>query len=510
MIVLVHDKGRKVVWVSYNSEPIPFLNNPCDCFWKLAKRYPEEILIWCEKEFFDFLNFGAFREIFSHDLIMASYALKHTYLSEKIGYVDQFPYVNINREVRFGTWRMSTDAGGIKGKTFLKFKEHLKGVSDFGFLLNSVGRLGQHNGLFCYSDPRIFHDLPKSQVDLKSIGISSQLFKFVYVHYKTLRIWLLFWCFIKYEGRFPLVPLLFSFFQKKLFLKEINFAEVNKSTEFSDSKPFSLDVIIPTLGRREYLLNVLKDLEKQTLLPQKVIVVEQNPDTDSTSDLPELTENSWPFKVVHHFTHKTGACTARNMALDEVSADWVFFADDDNRMEADVLEQALTDMDALNIDCLTLNYRQQGEELFFKKRKQWGTFGAGNSIVSGEFACRIRFDPAFDHGYGEDLEYGMQLRNAGCDIIYHPAINILHLKAPRGGFREISLPPWKEDDPKPSPTVMIYVQKYYNSWQMKGFKTELFLRNFNFRKNPNPVSYRKNMNQRWAVSREWANKLSLK
>ncbi|NJW55008.1 glycosyltransferase family 2 protein, partial [Salinimicrobium sp. CDJ15-91] len=133
-----------------------------------------------------------------------------------------------------------------------------------------------------------------------------------------------------------------------------------------------IDVIIPSKGRREYLLQVLEDLKRQTHLPRKVIVVEQNQDPKSVTDLPELNAAELPFKILHHFIHQTGACNARNIALKEVSADWIFFADDDNKMEKDLLENSLKEIKRLGADMLTFNYRQKNEKLTFDKVKQWG------------------------------------------------------------------------------------------------------------------------------------------
>ncbi len=48
---------------------------------------------------------------------------------------------------------------------------------------------------------------------------------------------------------------------------------------------------------------------------------------------------------------------------------------------------------------------------------------------------QIKFDIAFEHGFGEDGDFGMQIRNLGEDIGYISECNILHLKAPVGGFR---------------------------------------------------------------------------
>jgi hypothetical protein len=56
----------------------------------------------------------------------------------------------------------------------------------------------------------------------------------------------------------------------------------------------SIDVIIPTIGRKQYLYAVLQDLAQQTHLPVNVIIVEQNPQEDSVSDLDFLINQTWP------------------------------------------------------------------------------------------------------------------------------------------------------------------------------------------------------------------------
>jgi GT2 family glycosyltransferase len=235
--------------------------------------------------------------------------------------------------------------------------------------------------------------------------------------------------------------------------------------------------------------------------------VEQNPEPGSSSELPELKTKIWPFEIIHHFTHQTGACNARNIALKEVTAEWVFFADDDIRFNADLLEKSLSEIKRLGADCLNINCKQEGEDTEFHKIKQWGSFGSGTSIVNTRYCKEVRFDQVFEYGFGEDKDYGMQLRNAGCDIIYHPELEILHLKAPRGGFREISSVPWEKDAPKPSPTLMVYAKKHYTAEKLKSFKTELFLRYYTKQEIKDPVKYIKSMKERWKRSEEWARAL---
>ncbi|PKD21150.1 glycosyl transferase [Salegentibacter salinarum] len=511
MILVIHQHAKKLVRVRYKGEELEVEETDlCRVFWKLAEEYPEEMIAWCEEEFENNSNLDSWKNIFHHDLVMASYGIRTAFLSEKIGYIDQLPFINVNREVQYATWQMSTDVGGIRGMVLLQFEEMFGQIRNFGLLLNSIAKLGQQNGLFCYSVPGLI--CPELQQDilkrkLKARAGNQELFSFVQAHYKNIRLWLLFLCFLRYEKSFPIGALIIAFFQKKYFKKNIDLFGIGLQSNRVRNHGDSIDVIIPTLGRKNYLLQVLEDLKSQTQLPKKIIVVEQNSDTASQSDLPELKTRTWPFEIVHHFTHQTGACHARNMALGEVDSEWVFFADDDIRFGADLLQKSLDELKRLGADCLNINCKQEGEKTIFPKIKQWGSFGSGTSIVNSDFSKNIDFDEIFEYGFGEDQDYGMQLRRAGCDIIYHPNLEILHLKASRGGFREIDLPPWEKDKPKPSPTLMIYAKKYYTPEQLKGFKTELFLRFYSKQEIKNPFKYLKMMRERWGKSAQWAENL---
>src|SRR5690606_5033859 len=143
--------------------------------------------------------------------------------------------------------------------------------------------------------------------------------------------------------------------------------------------------------------------------------------------------------------------------------------------------------------------------------KQWGTFGSGNAIVRSKYLQDIEFDMAYEHGFGEDKDFGMQLRNKGVDIIFHPGLEIFHLKAPMGGFRASTKLPWNEEsiEPKPSPSLMVYAKKYYTLEQLRGYKLVLFIKYYKDQPVKNPFKYIKLMRQRWLKSEEWANKLIL-
>jgi hypothetical protein len=103
----------------------------------------------------------------------------------------------------------------------------------------------------------------------------------------------------------------------------------------------------------------------------------------------------------------------------------------------------------------------------------------------------------------------MQLRNLGHDVLYLPEPEILHLKAPIGGFRTKPALLWQNDDiqPKPSPTVMLYIISHNTKEQLKGYKTTLFFKFYKHQKHKNPVHYYKMFQKQWNQSIFWANQL---
>jgi GT2 family glycosyltransferase len=271
----------------------------------------------------------------------------------------------------------------------------------------------------------------------------------------------------------------------------------------------TVDVIIPTIGRKTYLYEVLKDFSKQILLPTKIIIVEQNPERGSISELDYLTNEKWPFEIQHIFIHQTGACNARNLALDQTQSEWVFLADDDNRFDATILSDIFEKIEQYGNLVVTTSYPQKNEIKKYQNVIQWPTFGAGNSFVRRDLLDKVRFNMAFEFGYGEDGDFGMQLRNQGEDTLYLPEPEILHLKAPVGGFRTKPVMQWHSDSlqPKPSPTIMLFQIVHTTREQTLGYKTILFFKYYRLQTIKDPVHYYRHFQKQWERSVFWANTL---
>jgi len=511
-VIIVYHQKNKVVEVETKDAKVPFEKNSItENLIELAEKFPQTFIIWCHISFRSNLNILEFQNIFHHEKIMASYNLSSNYfISKEIGYVETSPFLNINKKVNYPTWQMSSHVGGVHASILLMLKNEVQKDKNFDYFLNSIAKLAMPLGLFCYSEPMLIKEFSESLS--KQSESKFLLFRFVKQHYKTSWVFLLFLNLFLYERKFTVFPLLFSLFYKKRNLDSSILEQIEIQSSKKVVEKGTLDIIIPTIGRKKYLYDFLKDLSLQSFLPQNVIIVEQNPVNESVSDLSYIEKESWPFFIKHIFTHKTGACNARNLALKHVTSEWVFMADDDIRIDYGFLKQAFElikkeGLEQVTFGCYASDYPQSKKN---KQKSQFTSFGSGCSILKTKNIENISYNTNFEFGYGEDSDYGMQLRNLGFDITYLPKPEIIHLKAPIGGFRGKLTLPWQEDkiQPKPSPTVMLYNLLNLTKEQLNSYKTTLFFKFYSVQKIKNPFRYYANYQRQWNKSLYWANKLN--
>ncbi|OOB81782.1 glycosyltransferase family 2 protein [Flavobacterium columnare] len=474
---------------------------------KLAERFSDRLLLWCHEDVIELLNVFEIKSLFHHNKMMMSYNPIFNYLSDAIGYVDESIFINVNKEVTYPTWQMSGLVGGINAEILLALKDDIMIYEDFEYFLNSLAKNSMPQGVICYSESKL---LTNKNVKYTEKASSFVLFKFVKQHYKTRWIFLLLLNILIYERRFLLLPFLNSLFYNKIkFNGGAKLNEINIKSSKKVIKKRELDVIIPTIGRKSYLYDVLKDFSKQTILPRKIVIVEQNPELGSVSELDYITNEIWPFTIDHVFIHQIGVCNARNLALKRTESEWVFLADDDNRFDLDLIEKIFNKIELYGVEALITSYLQKGEIKLSQYPIQSSIFGAGNSFVKREFLETIEFNKGMEFGYGEDADFGMQIRNQGVDVVYFPEIEIEHLKAPIGGFRIKPVLGWNNDKikPKPSPTVLLFRLLYHTREQILGYKTVLFLKFYKVQNIKNPLAYFLNFKKQWKISEKWAEKL---
>lgn len=509
MIILFHDGDNVVEIANANALAIARAKGKsiAAVLFEIAQEHLEELLVWCHQDLKEQLNISEIEPLFHHKKLLLSYNSSDTsFLDENIGYIDASLFVKANKDVTFASWQMSSAVGGVHAEVLLALNNSIPLDTNFDYFLCSLAKRAMPRGLLCYSEPKLLKQQSK--------GIPTQtsrftLFRFAKQHYRTRWVFLLFLNFLLYERKFPLLPLLFSLFYKNRSMATINLDAIQVQSTRKVVDRATVDVIIPTIGRKNYLHDVLKDFSKQTLLPSKIIIVEQNPEAARSSELDYIQDEKWPFEIQHFFIHQAGACHARNLALDQTQSEWVFLADDDNRFDATLLSDIFEKIKQYGNPVVTTSYPQKNERKKYTKVIQWATFGAGNSFVRRDLLKGVRFDSAFEFGYGEDGDFGMQLRNSGQDVLYLPEPEILHLKAPMGGFRTKPVLQWHNDgiQPKPSPTIMLYQLLHNTPAQTNSYKTTLFFKYYKLQKIKNPVRYYHYFQKQWKKSVFWANEL---
>jgi len=511
MIIIYHNKSKVTEIVSTETGIFPskINRNIAEVLFDFAEKFRDEILVWCHESERDNLNVSVIQTLFHHKKLLFSYSSStNNFLDSRLGYFEDSPFIKINKEVRYATWQMNSCLGAVHATVINACKKDLNAKDNFDYFLNSFAKSAMPHGLFCYSEPRLL--MQKKVVESKRKSNTYELFRFTKQHYKTRWVFLLFFNLLLFEKQFQVVPFLFSLFYRK---RNFNSEALNQIALASNKKIIdqgTIDVLIPTIGRKEYLLNVLNNLASQTYLPKNVIIIEQNPLDNSQSDLDFIQNSKWPFVIKHHFTNRSGVCNARNIGLTMVESELTFFADDDIVFENDLLEKAILTFQTTGNEVFLVACHLESQSVIPHQIKQFAVFGAGHAFVKSACFTDLKFNVAYEFGFGEDNDFGMQLRNRGYDILYVSTSKILHLKAPIGGFRTKPSVPWQDDSiqPKPLPTVMLFKLLYDTKEQLLNYKVTLFFKNLTKEFIFNPVKYIRLFNKKWTRSIFWANELN--
>ena len=510
-LIIVHNKNKVISILDDNFKPLSDFElgkTVPKTLQLIALQFDNQLVVWCHQFLLKYLNIEALKDIFHHNRVLASFNPTETdYFPKQLGYTERSFVLKINKTVTFPTWLMSSYVGGINTAVLILLNKQLNFNQNADYFLTSLAKLTTSHGLFCYSEPRLLKPGYMAEVNETQTSIYI-LFKFVKQHYKWVWVFFLSLSYLVYEKKITLLPLIKSLFFKQLSTTFNLEAIPIQSTKTVITK-HEIDVVIPTIGRKQYLHDVLKDLAAQTLLPKNVIIVEQNPLEGSVSELNYLNNQEWPFTIKHTFTHQSGVCNARNLALSQVESEWTFLGDDDNRFDSKLIESLFNRIGQYGIQVGTTVYLQKHEVQTYLKTAQTSIFGAGNSIIKSCLIQKVKFNLNYEFNYGEDTDFGMQLRQLGEDVVYFADIKIDHLKAPIGGYRTKVKQRWADDaiQPKPSPTIQLLYQTYFTPEQLLGYKLLLGLRNYKNSGIKNPWTYIIQYKKQWNSSLFWSNKL---
>lgn len=491
MILIVHNDNQ-IVEIKHNNESVEFNKkvNIIAITFDLVTKYKDEVLFWCHESLVGDFIYRKIIDNFEDKKTSFDFRLKpleiFTYnpdtaefLPEQIGYIDfRSPFVNVVKDVTYGTWMLSSACGVIHCNTLEHFHT-LKSEYDFDKFLVELGFLALKMGLFPYSKPDLLTD--KADFKYGKRADFNYLFSFVKRHFLIRQYLFFFFMMLRKEGIKMITPFLISIFKMKVKIPKINLSKIYCAHETRNlNEEDTIDVIIPTLGRPKELEDFLLDLNEQTIIPKKVVIIEQQPTFYKGTELNNLWTKSWSFNITHKLISHVGACKARNIALGEVCSRWIFFADDDIRIKSDLFEKTISFLKNNNIKIASIASYQKGESIdILNNPSFWSEFSSGCSLVDIEAAKITRFDNSLEFGFGEDTDYGYQLRKKGYSIIYYNKVPVFHLKAPLGGFRSKTPLPWSNVrfEPMPAPTILKCFLKNNNKYQFEGFKMYTILKN---------------------------------
>ncbi len=98
--------------------------------------------------------------------------------------------------------------------------------------------------------------------------------------------------------------------------------------------------VIATRNRPDDLLNTVRSLVAQTVLPAELVIVDSSDDTPTRPEIEELCSSAG-IKLDYHHPAPRGLTVQRNVGIDRSSGDPVFFVDDDVWMDPDCHEEVL-------------------------------------------------------------------------------------------------------------------------------------------------------------------------
>jgi len=102
-----------------------------------------------------------------------------------------------------------------------------------------------------------------------------------------------------------------------------------------------LSVCIATYRRNDRLAEVLGDLRQQTLLPDQVVVVDNDSAGGARPVIEALRAGGAPFRIDYAVQPERNIARTRNRTVELAEGEWLAFVDDDERAPADWLQRLM-------------------------------------------------------------------------------------------------------------------------------------------------------------------------
>lgn len=233
-------------------------------------------------------------------------------------------------------------------------------------------------------------------------------------------------------------------------LRDVSIAKIDPAPTVS--------VVLPTFGRYRYLGELLEDVRAQSIHPTQILIADGNPPEDRDEAFYGRYRDL-PIEVLWH--EEPGTCSGRNACLARATGNYIWFLDDDSRIEPDNLEAHLRVMATYAADVsVGPAFTKSRPELHGNQREVVCTFmDCGTTLVSREILERVGgFDMQYNRWLvGEDGELGIRFVRAGALMVNNPFAKRFHYMAPVGGSRRpISTHRFDRWSTLPRPAKSIY------------------------------------------------------
>ena len=217
--------------------------------------------------------------------------------------------------------------------------------------------------------------------------------------------------------------------------------------------PETVSVVICTLNREEPLIHVLELLKDQTLPPLEILVIDQSRE-HKPATWNYLRENQDRVRLITLSSPSTTA--ARNRARKEVKGDLILFLDDDVLFYPGLIQNHLENYQDPGLGAVNGKVLYDGSEendlpwaaRITRSGKYLRNFTTNQRcLIPTLYGCNmsIRRDVLqevgeFDLNYWgnflwEEVDYALQIRKHGHQILYDPKAVVFHVMAPKGGSR---------------------------------------------------------------------------
>jgi len=218
-------------------------------------------------------------------------------------------------------------------------------------------------------------------------------------------------------------------------------------------QPTTVSVVICTLNREEPLIHVLELLKEQSVTPLEILVIDQSREHQSTT-WNYLRGNQDRIRLLALPSPSTTA--ARNLARKEVKGDLILFLDDDVLFYPTLIQNHLENYQEQNPGAVSGKVLYDGSEendlpwaaKITRSGKYLRNFTTNQRcLVPTLYGCNmsIRRDVLlevgeFDLNYWgnflwEEVDYALQIRKHGYQILYDPKAAVFHVMAQKGGSR---------------------------------------------------------------------------